>query len=66
MSNITLKAARVNAGIKQSEAAKAIGVSRSTIARYEKDPGAMTCSNFYKLCALYGVKGDLIFCPNVD
>ena len=34
---ITLKAARVNAGLTQKEAAKKIGISYQTLSDYEKD-----------------------------
>lgn len=38
MPRITIKAARVNAGLTQAEAAKRLGISRSALIGYEKDP----------------------------
>ncbi|WP_270649194.1 helix-turn-helix transcriptional regulator [Limosilactobacillus mucosae] len=35
---LTLKAARVNAGMTQIQAAKKLGVSNQTLGRWEKDP----------------------------
>ena len=41
---ITLKAARVNVGMTQEEAAKRIGVTANTISRWELGISAPTCS----------------------
>lgn len=38
---ITLKAARVNAGLTQTEAAKAIGIGVVTLIKWEKTPDRM-------------------------
>ena len=38
---ITLKAARVNAGLTQTEAAKAIGIGVVTLIKWEKNPDRM-------------------------
>ena len=57
-----LKAARVNAGLTQGQAASALGISKGTILNYEKyrtKPGIEIAK---KLAALYGVTvDDIIF-----
>ena len=49
---ITLKAARVNAGLTQKEAAKKIGISYQTLSDYEKDGSKIKVSILNK-CVLY-------------
>ena len=62
---ITLKAARVNAGLTQKEAAKLLNISKGTLANYElyrTTPGVDTAK---KIAALYGLELDgIIFLPN--
>lgn len=50
---MTLKAARVNAGLTQKEAAKKLGVSYQTLSRYEKNPKLVTVKTILKMCDLY-------------
>ena len=60
---VTLRAARVNRGMKQADAARSIGVSsaRSIIGRSASDfPPA---DKLLSLCDLYGVPMDNIFIP---
>lgn len=61
---ITLKAARVNAGLTQKEAAEKLGISKGTLASYEMYrtiPGIDTAE---KIADLYGLKVDgIIFLP---
>lgn len=52
---ISLKAARVNAGLKQSDAAAAIGVLRDTVARWERGDTRPKANQLEALCALYQV-----------
>lgn len=62
MLKITLKAARVNKGLNQSEAAGKIGVRRETLIRWEKGLSFPTPEQIDLLCELYGVTYDnLIF-----
>lgn len=49
---LTLRAARVNAGLTQTEAASALGVARETVSRWEKS-GKAPRKWALKLCALY-------------
>ncbi len=52
---ISLKAARVNAGLSQEEAASQIGVSRQTITNYETGKTAPDIKTLRKLADLYAV-----------
>lgn len=61
MPKITLKAARVNAGLTQKEAAKRIGISYQTLSEYEKDASKIKLVTIAKMCTLYGIPIDCIF-----
>ena len=59
---ITLKAARVNAGLKQTEAAAALNISKSTLANYEKYKTIPDIERSTQIAALYGCTvNDIIF-----
>lgn len=59
---ITLKAARVNAGLKQADVAKAIGKSKNTVASYEAYKTKPTIETSKKLAELYSMNvNDIIF-----
>lgn len=58
---ITLKAARVNKGLKQNEAAKALGVDKSTLGNWENGKTFPTADRLAQMCRLYGVGIDDIF-----
>lgn len=60
MLKITLKAARVNAGLKQCESAKSLGISRKTLIRWENGETFPKPEQINALCALYGVSYDNI------
>lgn len=61
---ITLKAARVNAGIRQHEAAEQLGISAETLRRYEKAIAFPDVPLIKKIERLYNVSyNDLIFLP---
>lgn len=55
---VTLKAARVNAGISQMEAANGIGVNIATIWNWEKGKTSPSLKKFKMLCDLYGCTPD--------
>lgn len=60
---ITLKAARVNSGLRQTEAADALGISRSTIQNYENYITTPDIEMAKRMAKLYGVPVDsIIFC----
>ena len=61
MSQITLKAARVNKGYTQAVAADKIGVSLGTLKNWEKGKTFPREPQIKRLCEIYGVKYDNIF-----
>lgn len=60
MPNITLKAARVNAGFTQAMVAEKLGMSVSTIKNWENGNSFPKQPAIEKLCELYGVTYDNI------
>ena len=54
---VSFKAARVNANITQSDAAKALGVAQSTLARWEAD-GNIPIQTVVAMCKMYGCSID--------
>lgn len=60
MTRITLKAARVNAGYSQKEAAKILNISNKTLCNWENCKTFPDQPMIEKLCALYGVTYDMI------
>lgn len=61
---ITLKAARINKNLKQSEAAKRIGVSEATISKWERGLCVPNVKFIPEIEAVYGVAYDqLLFLP---
>ena len=57
---ITLKAARVNAGLTQREAAKMLGISSNTLVNYEKYRTKPDVEFGKKIADLYGTTVDNI------
>ena len=55
---ITLKAARVNADLKQGQAAHKLGITISTLSCYERGLTRPTVDMIEKMLALYGVAYD--------
>ena len=55
MPKISIKAARVNAGLTQEKAARQLGISPDTLARYEKESGKLSLEMFRKLADLYKI-----------
>lgn len=65
MARITLRAARVNAGITQKVAAKTVNVSNKTMVKWEKGLAFPDVIQALALCRLYGISfDDIIFLPN--
>lgn len=52
---ITLKAARVNAGLTQEQVQQATGFARSTLAKWEQGRTSPRVEDLVILCNLYGV-----------
>lgn len=64
MAKITLRAARVNAGITQKAASDAVGVSNKTMVKWEKGTAYPDVKQALVLCRLYGIPfDDIIFLP---
>lgn len=61
MPKITLKAARVNAGLTQEQAAKKLGVSRSTLQNWETGKSFPKQPNICAMCEIYDVPFDALF-----
>ena len=57
---ITLKAARVNAGYTQEEAAKSLGISRGTLRSYEMYKTKPDIEMAKRIAILYGTAVDCI------
>lgn len=66
MFQITLAAARVNAGYKQIEAAKLLGVSEKTLGGYERGQTCIPGHVLQKAANLYKIPSDYIRLPIVD
>ena len=65
MTRITLKAARVNAGYSQEEAAILLNISPYTLSNWERGVSMPKANQIDSICGLYGVTFDmLIFLPN--
>ena len=63
MLQISLKAARVNAGMSQKDLAKAIERNVSTIINWETGKTTINVPDFRKLCRLLGLQEDNIYLP---
>lgn len=62
---ITLKAARVNCGLNQKQAAKLIGVSRTTLMSWEKYHSFPNVMHLHAIETAYNIKyDDIIFLPD--
>ena len=62
MPKITLKAARVNAGLSQKEAAKRLNISNKTLCNWENNITVPKADKIDAICELYGIPYDnLIF-----
>lgn len=63
---LTLKSARVNAGLTQAEAGAAIGVSGVTLSNWERGKSFPDAVQIKKIEKLYGVTyNDIIFLPGI-
>lgn len=62
---MTLKAARINAGMTQKEAAQRIGVRVETLAKYEKGKTYPNIPVLKQIETIYGIEyKDLVFLPD--
>lgn len=61
MPKISIKAARVNAGLTQKEAARRLGINPDTLAHYEKSgSGKLSLEMLRKLAELYRIPADFL------
>ena len=58
---LSLRAARINANLTLIEAAKKLGVNKSTLIKWEKHSGQVTANNQLRLSSLYKIPVDNIF-----
>lgn len=64
MAKISLKAARVNAGFSQKDAAILLQISNKTLSNWENGDTFPSAKKIEQLCALYKVSyDDIIFLP---
>ena len=64
MPRFTLKAARVNAGLKQKEVAKKLKVSNKTLSNWENGKAIPKADKIIMICNLYDMEyNDIIFLP---
>ena len=61
---ISLAAARVNAGMTQAEAAKEMGVSKQTIINWEKGRNVPSIPDMLRISSIYNISQDYIFLPS--
>lgn len=66
MFQISLAAARVNAGLKQKEAARKLGVTEKTLGGYERGQVVIPGYRLQQIAKIYGVPSDIIRLPNID
>ncbi len=64
MTKITMKAARVNAGLTQQDVANELDVAPSTVRNWESGVTTPKLAHFVRLCQLYKVPMDGIFFEN--
>lgn len=60
MKTLTLKAARVNAGLSVKEASALVGITEDTCYRYENGKSSPKIGTALKLAEAYGVSIDMI------
>lgn len=58
---ITLKAARVNAGFRIIDAAKLIGIGKDTLIKWEKNSGLVNPIMQQKISSIYKIPREYIF-----
>lgn len=64
MAKMTLRAARVNAGLSQYQAAEQLEISNKTLGNWETGRSYPPADKIDKICQLYGVSyDDLTFLP---
>lgn len=62
---VSMKAMRVNANLSQKDAAKAIGINKRTLQKWESNETFPKVTQLKQLCDIYGCKIEDIFLPDV-
>lgn len=62
---ISLAAARVNAGLTQDEVARKLKVTKQTIVNWEKGRKELKSAEFYMLSEIYKIPKNNIFLPKI-
>lgn len=60
MYTVSLEAARVNAGLSQKDAAKALGINVSTLSNWERGKTSPDIDKFKALCSIYKCPSDML------
>ena len=63
---ISLKAARVNAGLTAKNVAKRIEKTEKTVLNWENAKTPISAENFYDLCKIYDIDPDYVRVPTVN
>lgn len=66
MFQVSLKAARVNAGKTQKEVAAMLGVSNTTVIAWETGKSSPRIDQMRRMCDIYGAPIDAIFLPKMS
>lgn len=66
MFQISLAAARVNAGLSQQDASKKIGVTAKTLRNYEKGKTAIPAHTLKRVSKIYGIPEENIRIPIIN
>lgn len=61
---MSMRAARVNAGLTQTDIAKAVGVNVSTVVSWEKGYSIPFADKFKRFCEMCNVPMDSVLLPN--
>lgn len=61
MTKITLRAARINAGLTQMQVSKSLGIAPATLSGWEKNSTKLSFLEAIKLAKLYHIQPDNIF-----
>ena len=60
---ISLAAARVNAGLTQEDVARNLGISKNTLINWEKGKSIPRATQMQKMCEIYNISEEYIFLP---
>ena len=58
---ISLAAARVNAGLTQEEVSRSLGISKNTLINWEKGKSIPRATQMQKMCEIYNISEEYIF-----